>query len=110
MSGMTALVFAPVVMGVTSALYFIMATVLAGLEDVEGGGMAFGGGPVVPYAAFTMILGIYLFLTVVVITYFVSGMKEGDDPVELRWQVGRTLPVALLIFSLASLVGGMLVT
>jgi Flp pilus assembly protein TadB len=110
MMSSTALVFAPVVMGVTSALYYVMATVIAGLENVEGGGFTFGtGGPVVPYDLFTFILGIYLLLTVLVITYFVSGMKEGDDPVELRFQIGRTVPVALVIFTVASLVGGMMV-
>jgi hypothetical protein len=60
-------------------------------------------------SAFVIILGVYLFLTVLVITYFVSGMKEGDDAVELRYQIGRTMPVALLIYSVASMVGGMMV-
>jgi len=52
---------------------------------------------------------IIIFLTALVMTYFVSGMKEGDDAVELRYQIGRTMPVALLIYSVASLVGGMMV-
>jgi hypothetical protein len=38
-----------------------------------------------------------------------AGMKEGDDAVELRYQIGRTMPVALLIYSVASMVGGMMV-
>ena len=43
------------------------------------------------------------------ISYFVSGMKEGDDPVDLKYQIGRTMPVALLIYSLATMVGGMMI-
>ena len=110
MMSSTALVFAPVVMGVTSALYFVMASVLEGLGNVETGGLSFGGGgPVVPYALFALILGVYLLLTVLILTYFVSGMKEGEDTVELRFQIGRTLPMAILIFSVSSLVGKVLV-
>ncbi len=52
---------------------------------------------------------VYLFLTVLVISYFVSGMKEGDDPVDLKYQIGRTMPIALLIYSLATMVGGMMI-
>ena len=105
----TALIFAPIVLGVTSALYFVMANVMENLKGVEGAGFNFSGGPVVPFQSFTFILGVYLFLTVLVITYFVSGMKEGDDAVELRYQIGRTLPISLLIYSVASMVGGMMV-
>jgi Flp pilus assembly protein TadB len=105
----TALIFAPVVLGVTSALYFVMAHVMEGLKGVSGAGFSFGGGTVVPYQTFTLVLGFYLFLTVLVISYFVSGMKEGDDPVDLKYQIGRTMPIALLIYSLATMVGGMMV-
>ena len=105
----TALIFAPVVLGVTSALYFVMAHVMEGLKGVSGAGFSFGGGTVVPYQTFTLVLGFYLFLTVLVISYFVSGMKEGDDPVDLRYQIGRTMPIALLIYSLATMVGGMMI-
>jgi Flp pilus assembly protein TadB len=105
----TALIFAPVVLGVTSALYFVMAHVMEGLKGVSGAGFSFGGGTVVPYQTFTLVLGFYLFLTVLVISYFVSGMKEGDDPVDLKFQIGRTMPVALLIYSLATMVGGMMI-
>ena len=105
----TALIFAPVVLGVTSALYFVMAHVMEGLTGVSGAGFAFGGGTVVPFQTFTLVLGVYLFLTVLVISYFVSGMKEGDDAVDLRYQIGRTMPVALLIYSVTSLIGGMMI-
>jgi hypothetical protein len=105
----TALIFAPVVLGVTSALYFVMAHVMEGLKGISGAGFSFGGGPIVPFQTFTLVLGVYLFLTVLIITYFVSGMKEGDDPVDMRYQIGRTMPVALLIYSMASMVGGMMV-
>jgi Flp pilus assembly protein TadB len=105
----TAMIFAPVVMGVTAALYFVMASVLGGLEE-SSSALSFGGAAtLVPRDVFTLILGVYLFLTVVTIMYFVSGMKEGDDPIELKWQIGTALPVALSIFSLAALIGGGLV-
>jgi hypothetical protein len=109
MTSATALIFAPVVLGVTSALYFVMAHVMEGLNGVSGAGFSFGGGTVVPYQTFTLVLGFYLFLTVLVISYFVSGMKEGDDPVDLKYQIGRTMPIALLIYSLATMVGGMMI-
>ena len=45
----TALIFAPVALGVTSALYFVMAHVMEGLKEVSGSGFSFGSGTVVPY-------------------------------------------------------------
>jgi hypothetical protein len=93
----TALIFAPVVLGVTSALYFVMSKVMEGLKGVNARGFSFGGGPVVPFEIFILVLGGYLFLIVLVITYFVAGMKEGDDAVDLRYQIGKTMPVAVLI-------------
>jgi hypothetical protein len=74
-----------------------------------GARFSFGGWVVVPFQIFTLVLGFYLFLTVLLIFYFVSGMKEGDDPVDLKCQIGRTMPVALLIYSLATMVGGMMI-
>jgi len=105
----TALIFAPVVLGVTSALYFVMSYVMEGLKGVSAAGFSFGGGPIVPFESFTFILGVYLFLTALVITYFVSGIKKVADAVELRYQIGRAMPVSLLIYSVASMVGGMMV-
>ena len=93
----------------TSALYFVMAHVMEGLKGVTGAGLSFGGGPVVPFQTFTLVLRVYLFLTVLVISYFVSGMKEGDDPVDLKYQIGRTMPIALLVYSVTGMVGGLLV-
>jgi hypothetical protein len=75
------------------------------LKGVSGAGFPFGGGTVVPYQTFTLVLGFYLFLTVLVISY-VAGMQEGDDPVDLKYQICRTMPVALLIYSMAIMVGG----
>ena len=104
----TALIIASIVLGVTSTLYFVIAHVMEGLKSVSGAGFSFGGGTVVPCQTFTLVLGFYLFLTVLVISHFVSGMKEGDDPVDLKYQIGRTMPVALLIYSLVTMVGGMI--
>jgi hypothetical protein len=102
----TALIIAPMVLGVTSALYFVMAHVMEGLKGGSGAGFSLGGGTIVPYKTSTLVLGFNLFLTVLVTLYFVSGMKEADDPRNLKIHIDRTMLVVLLIYSLATMVGG----
>ncbi len=46
-----------VVLGVTSALYFVMAHVMKGLKGVSGAGFSFGEGIDVPYQMFMLGLG-----------------------------------------------------
>ena len=89
----TGMLFAPLVMGVTSALYFLLFGVF---ED-------FGAGTqMMPPYLFLLIIGIYLLLTVMVIMYFCTGIEHGADPVERRYQTAVGIPVALLVFTITT--------
>ena len=44
----------------------------------------------VPYHVFALTLGVYLFPTILVITYFILDRKKDDDAGDLRCQFGRT--------------------
>ncbi len=91
----TALVFAPVVMGVVSSLYFMLHGVFSDISSMS----------MISPVDFTAVVGIYLVLLSLVITYFTTGIKSQLDPVEFKYQLGIMLPVSITVFSLAVAVG-----
>jgi hypothetical protein len=106
----TALFFAPLVMGVTAALYVVLSGVTAGLS--LGGstlGLPAAIKQCIPAPAFTLIIGVYLLLTVTIIMVFTSGIRNGPDRVGRRYEIGTALPVAMAVFTMAILAGRMLV-
>jgi Flp pilus assembly protein TadB len=106
----TALFFAPLVMGITAALYVVLAGVTAGLGP---GGSAPGLSTAIqqsiPAPAFTLIIGAYLLLTVVIIMAFTSGIRNGPDGAARRYEIGTALPAAMAVFTLATFAGRFLV-
>ena len=89
----TALLFAPIVLGVTCALYGLLARSFAELVSL---GLSPSG--------FLGVVGVYLVLAVLVITYFSVGVARGRDLVEVRLQLVRAWPVSMAVFTLAFLV------
>ncbi|UCC93765.1 MAG: hypothetical protein JSW25_03615, partial [Thermoplasmata archaeon] len=95
----TALLFAPVILGITSALYLVVARLTPTLPfsaDVAS---------TMPVGTFTLVLGVFVMAMVVATMYFTTNLAHGDDPVEGRYHAARALPVAVCVFSLASIVG-----
>jgi hypothetical protein len=103
----TAMLFAPLVMGITAALYITLSGVTEGLNI---GGAAFGLSAAVkqsiPAPVFVSIIGIYLMLTVIILMHFTSGMRQAGDAVERKWDIGTALPVAMALFTISTLLGG----
>ncbi len=94
----TGLLFAPIVMGITAALYVLLAETFGGLA----------GGPrveMIPTPVFILIVGLYLLFTVLIVIYFVAGIQHGEDWIERKYLMGQSIPVALVVFTLAA-VGG----
>ncbi|MDO9538103.1 MAG: hypothetical protein Q7J68_07275 [Thermoplasmata archaeon] len=87
----TAILFAPVIMGVTVGLYLLLSETFSDMN---------GSAPM-PSPYFIMIIGIYLLATVGTIMYFCSGIEHGRG----RWKIetGKALPVAAIIFCVTSL-------
>ena len=92
----TGIIFAPLVMGVTVALYAFLFSTFSDLGDVLPAAM-------VPVPVFQLMIGIYLLATVLAITYFVAGIEWGEDWVERKYLMGSALPVSAVLFTLTSL-------
>ena len=87
----TAILFAPVIMGITVGLYALLSQTFSEMNGTE----------TMPTPRFIMIIGIYLLMTVVTIMSFCSGIEHGRG----RWKrdTGIALPVAAIIFCVCSL-------
>ncbi len=87
----TAILFGPVIMGVTVGLYGLLSETFSGMN----------GSAAMPTPYFIMIIGIYLMATVATIMYFCSGIERGRG----HWKrdVATALPLSAMIFCAASL-------
>jgi Flp pilus assembly protein TadB len=87
----TAILFAPVIMGVTVGLYALLSQTFSEMN----------GAVTMPAPYFIMVIGIYLLMTVATIMYFCSGIEHGRG----RWKrdTGLAMPVAAIIFCVCSL-------
>ncbi len=100
----TAMFFAPIVLGITTALYGILGGVLQGVRGVPGV-FAFAGQPRTSPDVFTLLLGTYLVLSATILLWFVARMRDGQVPGSALNEIGRGVPVALTVFSVATLAG-----
>jgi hypothetical protein len=95
----TAVLFAPVILGITSALYLVVARLAPSLP--------FSSDATAPMAAgtFAMVLGVFVMAITVATMLFTARLSHGDDPVEGRYQAARALPVAVGVFTISSILG-----
>ena len=115
---MTCTIFAPFIAGVTLALSgavtAIVARTAADLHDLPASARPYFPmvpqftAPAVSTADFTLIVGVYVILLVIILQRFVDGIERGDDVQEFMYSVGRTLPVAVAVFSLSTAVSSAL--
>jgi len=89
----TAVAFAPLVMGMTGALYILLTTVLA------------AGQLPVSIPVFFTVLGVYLLEIVLVINYFAVGVESGGDETALKSNLGVFLVVSTIVFFLSAVLG-----
>jgi pilus assembly protein TadC len=96
----TAVLFAPVILGITSALYLVVARLAPSLPFSSSVSPA-----TVPAGTFALVLGIFVMAITAATMHFTSRLSHGDDPVEGRYQTARALPVAIAVFTIATVVG-----
>jgi Flp pilus assembly protein TadB len=89
----TAIAFAPLVMGMTGALYILLTTVLA------------SGQLPVSVPVFFTVLGVYLLEIVLVINYFAVGVESGGDETAMQSNLGVFLVVSAAVFFMAAVMG-----
>jgi lysylphosphatidylglycerol synthetase-like protein (DUF2156 family) len=109
---MTCMVFAPFIAGVTLALSGAVASIasrmavdLQGLPENAVPYFTFipqFTAPAVSTADFTLIVGVYVILLVIILLRFVDGIEHGDDVQEFMYSVGCTLPIAVAVFSVST--------
>ncbi len=88
----TGIIFAPLVMGITSSLYIFLSDLF---EDI-----AAGGAEMVDSHIFTFVVGLYLIQILIVIIYFSVGIQHGGDRIERNYSIGTMLPVAMILYSI----------
>jgi Flp pilus assembly protein TadB len=102
----TGVIFAPMIIGLSTSMYFKLNDSLSGLDT--GGGIGFidpGSTQPIPAELLLLIFGIYTLLMVCVITYFVTGMESGRDFLLVRKKLAPSLIISSIIFSVSSLAG-----
>jgi len=116
----TAMIFAPVIMGVTCSLYGMLEKSFSeidlgdvgntsGAESETGIGMMgmMGGEELIHPVAFNTVIGIYLILTALVIVYFCSGIQYGEEWVERKYFISNTIPISLIFYTFSAILGSM---
>ena len=105
----TGTIFGPLILGITIRLYQMLTTNMDQLTDI--GPICFisaGTSPPIEPEIFSLMIGIYVLLTSLIIIYFCTGIRHGDDRIELKSSIARTLPVTLVIFTLTVIVANLL--
>src|SRR5659263_207586 len=112
----TAIIFAPLIAGVTLALSEVIQKILqnisketsnlpdeyniGGLMSQSGTGMTQS----VPPDIFLLVVGIYMVLLVIILTRFAGGIEYGDDRPQFMYDLGQTLPISILVFTVTTVV------
>jgi len=112
----TVTVFAPLIAGVTLAITALISRIISSL----GGALphdATGLPPTLSSVSeaftlenvrpeyFVLVIGIYLIELVFLLTRFTNGINEGDDKATYMYSLGRTMPVAVGVFSVTLILG-----
>ncbi len=92
----TGMLFAPLVMGITAALYVLLAGEFSKMENAA---------PMIPNEVFFLILGFYLAFVVMITMFFTNGIENGEDTIQLRYSMGTALIVAVIIYSSSVVLG-----
>ena len=87
----TASFFAPLVLGITAALYLLLAKSFGDIAPLP-----------ISTQSFVAALGIYLVVMVPVIANFSVGLETGEDKAELWGFLGRAWPLSLALFTAAT--------
>ncbi|MEM2934819.1 MAG: hypothetical protein QXF32_00430 [Candidatus Thermoplasmatota archaeon] len=102
----TATFFAPLIGGVTLGMTNLMQKILSSLS------FSFSQDITIPLfgkifyvsssADFDIVIGIYIIILVFLILRLANGIDEGDDKIEYFYAVGKSLPIAIFIFTISS--------
>ena len=114
--GSTAVIFAPLIAGVTLALSEVIQKILLNISkesrnlpdeynigdfmNEAGTGMTQSVSPDI----FLLVVGIYMILLVIILTRFAGGIEYGDDKPQFMYDLGQRLPVSIMVFTVTTIV------
>ncbi|MCX9086430.1 MAG: hypothetical protein OIN90_02560 [Candidatus Methanoperedens sp.] len=112
----TAIIFAPLIAGVTLALSEVIQKILqhisketSNLPDEYNIGdfmKEAGTGMIqtVPPDIFVLVVGVYMVLLVMILTRFAGGIEYGDDRPQFMYDLGQTLPISIMVFTVTTVI------
>lgn len=112
----TAMIFAPLIGGVTLALSEVIQKILQNIakeaqhlpDDFEFGGMMKDAGTgmtqSVPPDIFMLVIGIYMVILVIILTRFAGGIEYGGDKPQFMNDLGQMLPMSILVFTVTTVI------
>ncbi len=98
----TAVVFAPLIAGVTVAITRVVTLLLLKMNpssSVYNATMFTVEAPQINY--FILAIGVYIIQLVILLTRFTNGLEEGDDKVEYMYSLGKALPISVSILTVS---------
>lgn len=113
----TVTIFAPLIAGITLAITMLITNILSSLRwneysermsDVASG---IPGNPEtfvienIRPEYFVLVIGIYLIELVFLLTRLTNGINEGDDTTTFMDNIGKNMPVSIIVFSLTIIFG-----
>ena len=110
----TAIIFAPLIAGVTLALSEVIQKILLNIsretsnlpDEYDIGGLMSQAGTgmtqSVPPDIFLLVVGIYMVLLVIILTRFAGGIEYGDDRPQFMYDMGQTLPMSMMVFTVTT--------
>ncbi|MDG6228736.1 MAG: hypothetical protein QCH96_02080 [Candidatus Thermoplasmatota archaeon] len=114
----TAMIFAPMIAGVTLAITQLISNIIqkttqsldiSTLSDssvMYGITNSFSLENIDP-TYFVLVIGVYIIELVFLLTRFTNGIDEGDDTAEFSFQLGRSLPVAVMVLTVSIILSQM---
>ena len=112
----TAMIFAPLIGGVTLALSEVIQKILINIskeamllpDEFDFGVMMNEAGTgmtqSVPPDIFLLVIGIYMVILVIILTRFAGGIEYGGDKPQFMYDLGQMLPMSILVFTVSTII------
>ncbi|MDD5617337.1 MAG: hypothetical protein PHH85_14165 [Candidatus Methanoperedens sp.] len=112
----TAMIFAPLIGGVTLALSEVIQKILQNIakeaqllpDEFNFGGMMKEAGTgmtqSVPPDIFLLVIGLYMVILVIILTRFAGGIEYGGDKPQFMYDLGQMLPISIFVFTVTTII------
>lgn len=113
----TVSVFAPLIAGVTLSITTLISSILRSIQAKQSSENITGIPAMFSTATgsfmtenirpeyFVLVIGVYLIELVILLTWFINGLNEGDDTATFMYSLGKTMPLSIAVFSITVILG-----